>query len=136
MIESKDGGEPTGIFPVLLQKMVSSCCGNCSFGHGTSTINYGNPKDTLDDVKEAINSRNIADMSFPIAGKMTDDEYKERYYRPIFSSPGIAVLVMSEDPNESAKAMLTSVISAWPVLVLTLVMAWLSGLVMWALVRY
>lgn len=41
---------------------------------------------------------------------------------------------MSEDPNESAKAMLQSVMSAWPVLLLTLVMAWLSGIAMWTLV--
>ena len=60
---------------------------------------------------------------------------KGEYYRPLFSSPGVAVLVMKEDSSESAKAILTSVISAWPVLLLTLIMAWLAGIVMWALVR-
>ena len=52
------------------------------------------------------------------------------------TSPGVAVLVMKEDPSESAKAILKSVISAWPVLLLTVVIAWLAGIVMWALVRH
>jgi hypothetical protein len=43
---------------------------------------------------------------------------------------------MKDDPSESAKAILNSVLSAWPVLLLTLVMAWLAGIAMWALVRY
>jgi ABC-type glycerol-3-phosphate transport system permease component len=61
---------------------------------------------------------------------------KGEYYRPLFSSPGVAVLVMKDDPSESAKAILNSVLSTWPVLVLTLVMAWLAGIAMWALVRH
>ena len=120
--------------PILITELVKKCCGNCSKGHGTSNVIYSIPKASLDEVKESIAGIDTVHMSFPINGKETDDEYQGKYYRPLFSSPGVAVLVMSEDPNESAKAMLQSVISAWPVLLLTLVMAWLSGIVMWTLV--
>ena len=62
--------------------------------------------------------------------------FQGEYYRPLVTSPGVAVLVMKEDSSESAKAILMSVISAWPVLLLTVVIAWLAGIVMWALVRH
>ena len=136
VVRDEDGGHPSGIFPTLLDQMISVCCGNCSLSHGVSDIIYGTPKLALNNVKDATVASDVVHMSFPIAGKKTDDEYKGEYYRPLFKSPGIAILAMSEDPSESAQAMLMSVISAWPVLVLTIIMAWLAGVVMWTLVSF
>ncbi|XP_028409023.1 uncharacterized protein LOC114531609 [Dendronephthya gigantea] len=133
VINEGNGNEPTGIFPELIKKIIEKCCGNCTMGHGTSNVEYGIPKETSIDFKNAIASREVVHVSFPISGKEIDDEYKGEYFRPLFSSPGVAVLVMKEDPSESAKAILASVISAYPVLLLTVVMAWLAGIAMWAL---
>lgn len=136
MIYDPQQENPKGIFPILIKQLIDICCGNCSKGHGVSTVFYGSPKPSLKDVKDTITSQDVVHMSFPIGGKETDDDYKGEYYRPIFSSPGVAVLVMKEDPSESAKAILNSVIAAWPVLLLNLVMAWLAGIAIWALVRH
>ncbi|CAB3988599.1 Potassium voltage-gated channel subfamily F member 1, partial [Paramuricea clavata] len=133
VIKEKDNDHPKGIFPLLIDKMIDKCCGNCSKGHGISHVRYGTPKESLNEVKYTISSKQVVHLSFPIAGKETDEEYKGEYYRPLFSSPGVAVLVMKEDPSKSARAILNSVLSTWPVLLLTLVMAWLAGIAMWAL---
>lgn len=45
-------------------------------GHGISRIIYGKPKRSLDDVKRAIREKDVVHLSFPIAGKETDDKYK------------------------------------------------------------
>ena len=54
---------------------------------------------------------------------------------PLISSPGVAFIVVDDPPGTSAQAVFNSVLSGWPVLVLTLLMALLSGIIMWGLVR-
>ena len=53
---------------------------------------------------------------------------------PLIASPGVAFIVVDEPPGTSANAVFKSVLSGWPVLLLTLLMALLSGIVMWGLV--
>ena len=53
---------------------------------------------------------------------------------PLGGSPGVAFIVVDEPLGTSANAVFSSVISGWPVLVLTLLMALLSGIIMWGLV--
>jgi len=52
---------------------------------------------------------------------------------PLISSPGVAFIVVDDPPGTSAQAVFNSVLSGWPVLVLTLLMALLSGIIMWGL---
>lgn len=47
-------------------------------GHGVSHLNYGTAKETRNYVKEAIASNEVVHLSFPIAGKESDEEYKVR----------------------------------------------------------
>ena len=53
---------------------------------------------------------------------------------PLIGSPGVAFIVVDDPPGTSANAVFNSVLSGWPVLVLTLLMALLSGIIMWGLV--
>jgi hypothetical protein len=76
VIYNEGDSEPTGIFPILISKMINKCCGNCSKGHGVSHIKYDTPKDSLMDVKNTISSRAVVHLSFPIPGKEIDEEYK------------------------------------------------------------
>ena len=69
-------GDPIGIFPELIKRIIDTCCGNCSMGHGISHLKYGTPKETRNDVKDAITSNEVVHISFPIAGKETDEDYK------------------------------------------------------------
>ena len=81
----------------------------------------------------ASNSTYIA---LPIYGSMTDVKYQNTPYFPLVESPGVIYLQKKQPPGNAAKAVMDAVLQGWPVLVLTLIMAALSGIVMWALVSY
>ena len=53
---------------------------------------------------------------------------------PLVGSPGDAFIVVDEPPGTSANAVFNSVRSGWHELVLTLLMALLSGIITWGLV--
>ena len=76
MTHEKTSDKPKGIFPLLIDKMIKECCGNCSKGHGTSHVRYETPKKSLNEVKNTISSKQVVHLSFPIAAKETDEEYK------------------------------------------------------------
>ena len=65
---------------------------------------------------------------------MTDVKYQNTPYFPLVESPGVIYLQKKQPPGNAAKAVMDAVLQGWPVLVLTLIMAALSGIVMWALV--
>ena len=74
-------------------------------------------------------------ITFPISGKKDDRLYQNEFkFMPLVSSPGVAFIVVDEPPGTSANAVFNSVLSGWPVLLLTLLMALLSGIIMWGLV--
>ena len=134
-IKAKEGQNPEGVFPILIQRIVDACCGNCTRGAGPSSVEYGTQKESLQYVKETLNDDNSIEISFPIAGKKDDRTFNnDKKYYPFFSSPGVAFIVVDAPPGTSAKAVFDSVLGGWPVLLLTLLMAMLSGQVMWALV--
>lgn len=66
---------------------------------------------------------------------MTDVKYQNKPYFPLVESPGVIYLEKKEPAGNAAEAVMEAVLQGWPVLVLTLIMAALSGIVMWALVR-
>ena len=65
---------------------------------------------------------------------MTDVKYQNKPYFPIVESPGVIYLQKKEPAGNAAQSVMDAVLQGWPVLVLTLIMAALSGIVMWALV--
>ncbi|KAJ7390406.1 hypothetical protein OS493_025663 [Desmophyllum pertusum] len=133
----KDNGpdkEPSGLFPLLLQEILPVCCGNCSEGDGPSTISYANRQENLVAIKDSKNFDKDDTITFPISGKKDDRWYQNDYkFMPLISSPGVAFIVVDEPPGSSANAVFNSVLSGWPVLVLTFIMALLSGIIMWGL---
>lgn len=132
LVENKD---PEGVFPVLIQRIVSTCCGNCTLGDGPSIISYDKPQDSLEAVKHTIIDQDTLEISFPITGKKDDRTFNnDKKFYPLFSSPGVAFIVVDAEPGTSAKAVFQSVLGGWPILLLTMLMAMLSGQVMWALV--
>ena len=137
----KDGGpgqDPSGLFPFLLPPIFSQCCGNCSEGDGPSEIVYNAKfQENLVAIKDVNNLDSKDTITFPISGKKEDRFYQNDYkFLPLISSPGVAFIVVEEPPGTSANAVFYSVLSGWPVLVLTILMALLSGIIMWGLVRF
>ena len=111
------------------------CCGNCSGGDGPSKISYANRRDNLVAIKDIRNFDVNDTITFPISGYKVDRWYQSEYtFMPLVSSPGVAFIVVDEPPGTSANAVFNSVLSGWSVLLLTLLMALLSGIIMWGLV--
>lgn len=73
-------------------------------------------------------------ISFPVYGDMKDTTYQNYPYIPVVEAPGVVFIMTNEDPSNAAKAVMDAVFQGWPVLVLTLLMASLSGIIIWALV--
>ena len=73
-------------------------------------------------------------MSMPIYGDMKDVTFQNHPFYPVVESPGVVFIVKKEDSSNAAQAVMEAVFQGWPVLLLTLIMAALSGIVVWALV--
>lgn len=126
--------EPSRLFPELLKEIVSLCCGNCSDGDGPSEIDYQKRQPNLEEIKSLANLDKSDTITFPISGKKDDRTYQSDFkFMPLISSPGVAFIVVDEPPGTSANAVFNSVLSGWPVLLLTMLMALLSGIIMWGL---
>lgn len=70
----------------------------------------------------------------PIYGDMKDVTFQSHPFYPVVESPGVVFIVKKEDSSNAAEAVMEAVFQGWPVLLLTLIMAALSGIVVWALV--
>ena len=98
-------------------------------------ISYANRRDNLVAIKDIRNFDVNDTITFPISGYKDDHQYQSEYtFMPLISSPGVAFIIVDEPPGTSANAVFNSVLSGWPVLLLTLLMALLSGIIMWGLV--
>ena len=79
--------------------------------------------------------KNGSVLSFPVYGEMTSVKFQSHPYFPVIESPGVIYIQKPQDASNAGSAVLEAVFRGWPVLVLTLIMAALSGIIMWALVR-
>ena len=73
-------------------------------------------------------------ISMPVYGDMKDVAFQSHPFYPVVESPGVVFIVKKEDSSNAAQAVMEAVFQGWPVLLLTLIMAALSGIVVWALV--
>lgn len=67
---------------------------------------------------------------------MSKIEYQGRPKFPVLESPGFVYIELKGISQNSATTVLKGLMSGWPVLVLTIIMAAVAGIVMWALVGY
>lgn len=65
---------------------------------------------------------------------MKEVKFQNYPFYPVVESPGVVFIVKKEDSSAAATAVMKAVFQGWPVLLLTLIMAALSGIIIWALV--
>lgn len=149
----------TGIFKTIIEDMVIECClkdapemkdmldkcmekprkDTCEmdFKYTDKPANSSEVlKQRIDGIKDGNGTTTYPMITVPVYGKMTHTTFRNLPYFPVIESPGVIYISSPPDPSGSAEAVMMSVISGWPVLVLTLIMAALSGIVMWALDSY
>lgn len=66
---------------------------------------------------------------------MTTVKFQSKSFFPVVESPGIIFIQAVTTHKEAAPHVLKAIVQGWPILVLTLIMALLSGMIIWALVR-
>jgi len=119
-----------GIFKEIVKDIMEQCCGDCiEFEYNP------NPANNSEILKSQIGA-NESVLSFPIYGTMTSVKFQNQPYFPVIESPGVIYIVKPQDAANAGSAVLDAVFRGWPVLVLTLIMAALSGIIMWALDSY
>lgn len=129
-----------GILFTVLTDMIKSVCGTCKKGHGESVIVWDKVAfkyQKLSDVKREITDGKKYDIYLPIEGGKDDIRYRSSYYfLPMIDSPGVAFMVIGDEAGSSSQAIFSSILDGWPILVLTVVMAFLSGIIIWMLDTY
>ncbi|RMX46246.1 hypothetical protein pdam_00000632 [Pocillopora damicornis] len=128
--------EVTGIFPKILEKLVKDCCDGGTDKPSCVKLNFSEvPSNDSEVVKKQID-KNGTLISMPVYGDMKDVTFQNHPYYPVVESPGVVFIVKKEDSSNAAQAVMEAVFQGWPVLLLTLIMAALSGIVVWALDTY
>lgn len=119
-----------GIFKTVLDTIIEHCC------NGHTNISYAaQPLNDSEMVKDNIGENGTV-LSFPVYGEMKDTKFQNVPYMPVVEAPGVVFIMTQEDAANAAQAVMDAVFQGWPVLVLTLVMAALSGIIIWALDTY
>lgn len=136
-------GEVSGIFPKVLKRLVSECCDRDPSSTDPNAaieecvkLNFSEIASNDSEVVKKNIDLNGTVMSMPIYGDMKDVTFQSHPFYPVVESPGVVFIVKKEDSSNAAQAVMEAVFQGWPVLLLTLIMAALSGIVVWALDTY
>lgn len=131
-----------GIFPDILSKLVKECCEEQPSQDAEDNdkpcvqLNFTEVASNDSEVVKKHIGTNGTVMSMPIYGDMKDVTFQGHPFYPVVESPGVVFIVKKEDSTNAAKAVMDAVFQGWPVLLLTLIMAALSGIIIWALDTY
>ena len=128
-----------GLFPHLLDLVTLSCCQYC-LEHGTTDIDYfhdgnSNPSERLSDIDVKRNVVLETDYSFPVYGYFGQEVYNKYYgYAAIVDVVGTVFFTRKPEASEQANALLASIFSIMPFLAITVIFAYIAGVIMWFLV--
>ena len=137
------------ILPALLDKAVTSCCGNCSHRHGITHVNWA--KDSLNSTSvkytkkgalEAIAAgTNLAVPIFQDSIEMKGDVDKSEYVMvPLIESRYLAIFSKRSSEKELGNAASSIVtITLWeqyPLIVVSASLTVLAGILFWAFVSF
>ncbi|KAJ7389256.1 hypothetical protein OS493_032724 [Desmophyllum pertusum] len=139
-IYKDDKGVVSGIFPDILKRLVTECCDRHPSSNAQEDVtkcvklNFSETASNDSEVVKKHINMNGTVLSMPIYGDMKDVTFQNHPFYPVVESPGVVFIVKKEDSSNAAQAVMEAVFQGWPVLLLTLIMAALSGIVVWALV--
>ena len=111
-----------GMFPVILSKMIKSCC--------NTTVNYTKISEGPTSLDKLLSSSNF-DVIIPVGGNVGAESVRGFPFVGVLESPGVAVLIKG---NVSGTQLLLSVLQGWPILVFILISATLAGVIIWLVV--
>lgn len=123
----------SGLIPLILEPMVTSCCGNCYNGHGQTDIDFihdgeGNKAQKSNATRVSVSD---TELTFPVYGFNGKTSHGSFGYVNLVTSPGISFITLTE---EMASVMFKSTMKSWPLIALMLSMVLLAGVLTWLLV--
>ena len=133
--------EASGLFPDLLDMVVGAVCTDCisykpSLFYNKTKNGRASLKHGVGEVKEHLNE--FTHISFPIFGRFTITRFQgDLPYIGFVQSQGSALLVYQPRTKTiGVVAILIAVANAWPVIVIAVLLACMSGWIIWFLVGY
>ena len=119
--------------------LIQTACGICENSYGRTIVRFdsngkGSPAQKLNMVDVQNDVEDVPQISFPVNGIMDDTKYLKDYvFVPILESPGVAFITL-RNSNGGAQVIMASVFQCWPVVLVSMLLAYLSGALMWAVV--
>lgn len=108
------------------QNMVNFCCGKCA-----SMRTVKKYHDVSDMSMEDISN---SDFVFPFLGSVSAEQFYGFHFIPIFNTPSAQYITMKKiSPKEMLFKLILSCAELWPLLLICLLMALISGFVAWLL---
>ena len=128
-----------GVLSSIVTDMVHTACGYCPT-HGDTFIDMSangkeesSAKKSVLDVLKDIDD--VPQISFPIYGNKYIERYMAEYaYINLVESPGVAFIAAKRFPGKAADNMIMSLTDCVPVLVMSAIMTYISGFIIWVLV--
>lgn len=124
--------------PEILDNMTVDCCQTCK-AHGRSYVDFkynaNNGSSYFHNNDEM--KKNMTDdtaFMFPVYGYGDQTAYGVYSYRPLIESPGVAFIINTDYNENPSNSLMTSVISTFPYLVVTVLTASIAGIIIWILV--
>ena len=125
----------------FVNDMAVTCCQSCRT-HGQSYLDFdfnGKDQPSSQPTEQAhrLNINHDTDLSFPVYGYKLQDRFRHEFgYTGMIESPGIAYVINTKFDNKLSTSLLDSVLACWPLALIGVLLAYISGFTIWAVVSY
>ena len=140
------GKSISGIMPKLIDRAVASCCGNCTFGQGPSSVDWTHDVTNASSFKH---SREMLKKAILAGTHITIPFFKDTIesegsastvfdYVPMIVSPGMVIFKKKQSKieigNQGAKNLVESMLGLYPILIVMVLFTVIAGIIFWILV--
>lgn len=141
LVEPSQGSTaaPKGVLGEFMIDIIKKCFRDCKFTlRSVQTTVFNTTWSFLKSIQDGE-----AEIAFPITRPMkmwlSDDDYigQEMSFQEFFASPGYSLVMDVEYINKKANDIIVQSLmeNTWPIIVFTLLIAGISGIIVWILVR-
>jgi len=130
-----------GLMTPFVSDMAVTCCQSCRT-HGKSYVDFdfngkGEPSGQPTENAHRLNINHDTDLSFPVYGYKLQDKFRHEFgYTGMIESPGTAYIINTKFGKELPTSLLDSILACWPLALMSILLAYISGFTIWAVVRH
>ena len=135
---SEDGKLLIGVFPQIIDDMISYVCGKCQRSSGfvdTRLDKFHNGRNALamkSNAERAVREIDeYTDLSFPIIAQTTLDMFTGYPFIPLINHPGVVVIAKDKSIDEIVADKLMLIFAIWPLMLINVLFMVLAGFIVW-----